>query len=229
MIYHSFALQRQQAAAAEVLPRIASNMMTLSRVFRHGFFERNLYYGGEIKLPSEKVLKEKQQAVDELAGRISDSEVGILIDYKGINVEQDTELRRALAGNEIEYNVVKNTLLKLAADKAGIDGLDGFLKGSTSLATSADPIAPFAVLKKFSKQFGEVFNVKAAFIKKDILTESQMADLSAHESIESLYSKTLGTMLAPISSLAYVLSQIAAQGGAPAAAAEAVTEASEAE
>lgn len=184
-----------------------------------GFFERNLYYGGEIKLPSEKILKQKQQVVESLAQRLNDAEVGILIDYKGINVAQDSELRRTLSEKEIEYNVVKNTLLKLAAEKVGIEGLDDVLRGSTSLATSADPIAPFAVIKKFSRKFGQVFNVKAAFIKNDILTEDQMADLSTHENIESLYSKTLGTMLAPISSLAFVLSQIAEKGGAPAAAA----------
>lgn len=189
-----------------------------------GFFERNLYYGGEIKLPSEKILKEKQQIVDALADRLSGSEVGILIDYKGINVAQDSELRRTLTEKDVEYNVVKNTLLRLAAEKVGIEGLADVLHGSSSLATSKDPIAPFAVLKKFSKKFGEVFNVKVAFIKNDILTEAQMADLSSHDSIESLYSKTLGTMLAPISSLAFVLSQIAEKGGAPVAAAEAPAE-----
>lgn len=170
-------------------------------------------------MPSEKILKEKQQVVETLVKRIKDSEVGILIDYKGINVAQDTELRRTLSEKEIEYNVVKNTLLKIAAEKVGIDGIADVLRGSTSLATSADPIAPFAVLKKYSKKFGQVFNVKAAFIGNDLLTEGQMADLSAHENIESLYSKTLGTMLAPISSLAFVLSQIAEKGGAPVAAA----------
>lgn len=170
-------------------------------------------------MPSEKILKQKQQVVESLAQRLNDAEVGILIDYKGINVAQDSELRRTLSEKEIEYNVVKNTLLKLAAEKVDIEGLDDVLRGSTSLATSADPIAPFAVIKKFSRKFGQVFNVKAAFIKNDILTEDQMADLSSHENIESLYSKTLGTMLAPISSLAFVLSQIAEKGGAPAAAA----------
>ncbi len=179
-------------------------------------------------MPSEKILKEKQQVVQTLVKRIEDSKVGILIDYKGINVAQDTELRRTLSEKEIEYNVVKNTLLKIAAEKIGIDGIADVLHGSTSLATSADPIVPFAVLKEFSKKLGQVFNVKAAFIGSDLLTESQMADLAAHENIESLYSKTLGTMLAPISSLAFVLSQIAEKGGAPVAvAAEASAESAE--
>ncbi|NMD44338.1 MAG: 50S ribosomal protein L10, partial [Clostridiales bacterium] len=115
-------------------------------------------------MPSEKILKQKQQVVESLAQRLNDAEVGILIDYKGINVAQDSELRRTLSEKEIEYNVVKNTLLKLAAEKVGIEGLDDVLRGSTSLATSADPIAPFAVIKKFSRKFGQVFNVKAAFI-----------------------------------------------------------------
>ena len=94
-------------------------------------------------MPSKAILSEKQAIVDALAERLQNAHSGVLVDYRGINVAQDTELRRELRAQNVEYTVVKNTLTRFAMDKAGLSGLDDQLNGTTSLATSSeDPLVP---------------------------------------------------------------------------------------
>ena len=99
----------------------------------------------------EKVVALKQPIVDALAERIKTAEAGILVDYKGITVAEDTALRTELRKDEVSYTVVKNTLTRKALDKLGMNELDHVLNGTTSLATTnADPIAPFRILNDYS-------------------------------------------------------------------------------
>ena len=178
-------------------------------------------------MPNAKVLSEKQAIVDALAKRITDASAGILIDYKGITVAEDTALRSELRKGEVEYSVVKNTLTKKALDKLGMGGLDPVLNGTTSLATSvSDPIAPFRIVNDFSKKLNDRFNVKAAFMEGKILDAAEIAELSALPSKDALYAKVLGTMIAPITGLAVCLGQILEQkgGSAEAPAAETAAE-----
>ena len=103
-------------------------------------------------MTNAKVLSEKQAIVAALTERIQSASAGVFVDYKGINVAQDTELRRALREADVEYSVVKNTLVRFAIDKVGYQELDPILNGTTSLATSnGDPIAPFRVIGEYSK------------------------------------------------------------------------------
>ena len=107
-----------------------------------------------------------------LAERIKNAGSGILVDYKGITVEEDTALRTEMRKESIEYTVVKNTLTRKALDSLGMEGLDHVLNGTTSLATTAsDPIAPFRIVTDYSKKLGDRFNVKAAFMEGKILSE----------------------------------------------------------
>ncbi len=178
-----------------------------------------LYTGGETKpMPSKAVLTEKQAIVEALAQRLKEAEGGVLVDYKGINVAQDTELRRDLRSKDVEYTVVKNTLTRLALDKAGLSGLDDHLNGTTSLATSAtDPLVPIHELTEFSDKMGQLFTIKGVFVNGKVLSDAEVAELAPLPSRDALYSKVLGTMLAPITSLAVVLGQVLEQkGGAPA-------------
>jgi large subunit ribosomal protein L10 len=170
-------------------------------------------------MPSKAILSEKQAIVDALAQRLQSAEGGVLVDYRGINVAQDTELRRDLRAENVEYSVVKNTLTRLAMDKVGLSGLDEQLNGTTSLATSAtDPLVPLYKLTQFSEKMGDLFTVKGVFVDGKVLNESEIAELSDLPSRDALYSRVLGTMLAPITSLAVVLNQVLEQkGGAPAA------------
>ena len=165
-------------------------------------------------MPNAKVLSEKQAIVEALAERIKNAEAGVLVDYKGITVAEDTELRTQLREKGIEYTVVKNTLTRKALDKLGMNELDSVLNGTTSLATAEhDPIAPFAILTDFSKKLNERFNIKAAFVEGKILNENEIAEMTELKSKDTLYAKVLGTMIAPITGLAVCLGQILEQKG----------------
>ena len=170
-------------------------------------------------MPNAKVLSEKQAIVAALSDRIKNASAGVLVDYKGITVAQDTELRTELRKNEIDYTVVKNTLTRFALDGAGLQELDSVLNGTTSLATSAgDPIAPIRVISEYADKLGGIFNVKAAFLEGKVLSEGEIKQIAALPSKDALYAQVFGTLLAPITSLAVVLNQIVEkQGGAPAA------------
>lgn len=88
-------------------------------------------------MPSEKVLEQKKQVVAELSESLKSACIGVIVDYKGITVAEDTKLRKQLRETG-EYKVVKNTLLKLALKDAGIEGLDSVLEGTTAIAISKD-------------------------------------------------------------------------------------------
>ncbi len=178
-------------------------------------------------MPNANVLSEKQAIVAQLVERIKASGSGVFVDYKGINVADDTALRNELRKNEIEYSVIKNTMCRRALGEVGLEELDPILNGTTSLATSnGDPIAPFRVLNEYAKTKGEMFNIKAGYMEGKVLSMDEILELAQLPSKDALYAKVLGTMLAPITSLAVVLGQILEQGGG--APAEAAPEAAEA-
>ena len=165
-------------------------------------------------MPNAKVLSEKQAIVEALAERIKNAGAGVLVDYKGITVAEDTALRTELRKDNVDYTVVKNTLTKRALDKLGMTDLDHVLNGTTSMATAEkDPIAPFRILADYSKKLGERFNIKAAFMDGKVLSDSEITEMAALPSKDALYAKVLGTMIAPITSLAVCLGQILEQKG----------------
>lgn len=177
-------------------------------------------------MPNEKVLSEKKALVEVLAERLKNASAGVLVDYKGISVAQDNNIRRQLSANDVEYSVVKNTLTRFAVNSVGLGDLDPVLNGTTSLATStADPIVPFRIISEYSKKMNGTFTIKAGFMEGHILSQSEIEEISALPSKSALYSKVLGTMLAPITSLAVVLNQILVQmGGGESAEPEAAAE-----
>ena len=125
-------------------------------------------------MPNAKVLSEKQAIVEALVERINAASAGILVDYQGITVAEDTALRTEMRKEGVDYTVVKNTLTRIAIDKVGMNELDPVLNGSTSMATSTeDPIAPFRIISDYSKKLGDKFNIKAAFMEGKILSDQQ--------------------------------------------------------
>ena len=176
-------------------------------------------------MPNAKVLSEKQAIVEGLVERMKNSSSGVLVDYKGITVAEDTELRRELRTAGIEYTVVKNTLLRLAVDKCDLNGFDSLLNGSTALATTTgDPIAPIRIVSEYAKKLNGKFEVKGGYMEGKILPLSELAEIATLPGKDALYSKVLGTMLAPITSLAVVLGQILEQKGGSVETAEAAAE-----
>ena len=172
-------------------------------------------------MPNATVLEAKKAIVAELTEKLQNAASGVLVDYKGITVAEDTALRAELRKNGVEYAVVKNTLTRFAAQNAGLGELSDSLNGTTSLAICEnDPIAPMRVINKFAKQFnGEKFTIKAGFMDGKILPLNEIVALADLPSKEVLQAQVLGTMLAPITSLAIVLKAIAEKDGAPAEAA----------
>ena len=172
-------------------------------------------------MPNAKVLSEKQAIVASLTETLQSASSGVLVDYKGITVAEDTALRAELRENGVEYSVVKNTLLRRAADNVGLSQLDEVLNGTTSIAISKDdPIAPMRIINKYSKQMGDRFNIKAGFMDGQVLPLEDIAALAELPSKDGLVAQLLGMMLAPITSLAIVLKAIAEKDGEPVAAAE---------
>ncbi len=176
-------------------------------------------------MPNAKVLSEKQAIVASLSETLKGAAAGVLVDYKGITVAEDTALRNELRENSVEYAVVKNTLTRFAIKNAGLEELDSVLNGTTSLATSKDdPIAPMRVINKYAKQLGNKFNIKAGFMDGKVISLEEINALAELPSKDVLLAQTLGMMLAPITSLAIVIKAIAEKGGETSPASEAPVE-----
>ena len=173
-------------------------------------------------MPNAQVLSEKQAVVAALTERLQNAASGVFVDYKGINVADDTKLRAELREAGVDYTVIKNTLTRFAIDNVGFQELEPILNGTTSLATTTgDPIAPIRIISEYAKKMNGKFEVKAGFMDGKILPLEELAKIAELPSKEALYAKVLGTMLAPITSLAVVLGQILEQkGGNTEAAAE---------
>ena len=169
-------------------------------------------------MPNAKVLSEKQAIVAALVDDLKAANSGVLVDYKGITVAEDTALRHELRENGVEYAVVKNTLLRRALNDVDLSELDDVLNGTTSLAISKDdPIAPMRIVNKYAKQMGERFNIKAGFMEGKVLPLDDVFALAELPSKDALLGQVLGMMLAPITSLAVVIKAIAEKNGEPAA------------
>ena len=165
-------------------------------------------------MPNAKVLSEKQAVVAALVERLNAAAAGVIVDYKGITVSEDTALRTEMRKDNVSYTVIKNTLMRKAFDQINLSGLDDALQGTSALATAeSDPIAPFRIISDYSKKLGDRYNIKAAFMDGQILDAQQIEEMATLPSKDALYSKVLGTMIAPITGLAVCLGQILEQKG----------------
>ncbi|MEG0824309.1 MAG: 50S ribosomal protein L10 [Oscillospiraceae bacterium] len=180
-------------------------------------------------MPNAKVLTEKQAVVAALTEKLQKCASGVLVDYKGITVAEDTALRALLRNENVEYSVVKNTMVRFALDDVGMQELDPVLNGTTAMAIShEDPIAPMRVINKFAKQFnGTKFVIKAGFMDGKVLPLADVIALADLPSKDVLVAQVLGTMLAPITALAIVLKAIAEKNGSAAPVAEVAAPAAE--
>ena len=137
-------------------------------------------------MPSTVILEKKQAQVAALAERIKGSIAGVIVDYKGINVEDDTKLRKELREAGVEYTVVKNSLLKRAADEVGLEGIDPVLEGTTAIATSADDyVASARILQKYADAHDN-FNVKSGYLDGEVIDLAKIQALAKLPSREVL-------------------------------------------
>lgn len=156
-------------------------------------------------MPKEATLSQKRVVIDEISNKIKAAKAMVFADYRGLTVEQDTELRSALRKAGVEYKVVKNTLTRIAVNENGLEGLDGILNGPTAMAVSdTDPVAPAKVLNEYAKKF-EKLELKAGVVEGKIIDLNGIKALAELPPREVLIAKVLGGFNAPISGFVNVL------------------------
>lgn len=167
-------------------------------------------------MPNAKVLSEKQAIVAALTEKLQGAVAGVIVDYSGITVAEDTEMRRKLRENNVDYSVVKNTLLRFAINNSGLSELDSLLNGTTSLAVSVDdPVAPAKIIKEYADKLNGRFEIKGGFMDGKVISLDEVNALASIPALPVLQAQVLGTMLAPITSFAVVIKAIAEKLGGP--------------
>lgn len=161
-------------------------------------------------MPSEKVLLAKQEKVEKLTEMLKNSAAGVLVDYKGITVEEDTKLRKELREAGVTYFVEKNTILRFALKNAGLEGLTNVLEGTTAIAISNDDqTAPARILGKFAEDCkDEKFHLKAGYIGEELYDVEGVKALSKIPSREVLLAQLVGSLQGPIQKLAATLQAV---------------------
>ena len=151
----------------------------------------------------------KQPIVQAIADDIKDAQSVVLVDYRGLTVAQDTELRKQLREAGVIYKVCKNTMMKRAFEGTEFAGLEEYLEGPSALVVSKDDAtAPARIICKFAKT-AEALEVKAGVVEGNVYDAAGINELSKVPSREELLSKLLGSLQSPITNLARVLNQIA--------------------
>ena len=175
-------------------------------------------------MPSNAILEQKQQVVTDLAELIKASASGVVVNYQGITVEKDTELRKALREAGVKYVVMKNTLTGRACEMCGYGDMKQYLNGMTAIAISAnDPIAPAKILKEYADKISS-FKILAGYIDGAVIDVAGVENLASIPSKEVLIAKFLGSIKSPVYNFAYALQAVLDKNG-EAPAAEAATEA----
>ena len=162
-------------------------------------------------MPSNAVLEAKKAKVEKLTEIIKNSVSGVLVDYKGITVEEDTKLRKELREAGVNYFVEKNTMLLRAFKECGIEGFEEALNGTTALAVSNDDqTAPARILGKFAEKAGdEKFNLKAGFVEGEVYDQAGVVALSKIPSKDTLLAQLVGSLQGPLQKLAATLNAVA--------------------
>ena len=180
-------------------------------------------------MPSQSVLEQKKAIVAELSERLKNSLTGVVVSYEGINTEDDTKLRKELRENNVQYTVVKNTLLSRACDEVGLEGMKEVLEGTTALATSdSDYAAAARILCNYAKNHDN-FKVKSGYLDGAVIDMDTITNLSKLPSRGVLLANVLGAFQAPIAAFARAAQAIVDKGGVEACLAEKAAEEAPAE
>ena len=170
----------------------------------------------------------KQPIIDEISASIKDAQSVVVVDYRGLTVAQDTQLRKELREAGVTYKVYKNTMMNFAFKGTDFESLAPVLEGPSAIAISAeDATAPARVLAKFAKN-APALEIKAGVVEGTFYDANGMKAVAAVPSRDELLSKLLGSLQSPMANFARVISQIAENGGASDTA-EAATEEAHAE
>jgi large subunit ribosomal protein L10 len=151
---------------------------------------------------------DKEAELQQLEAAFKGSDSAILVDYKGLNVPQVTDLRRQLRAAKAKYKVVKNTIAKRALKGTSLEPLEKFFEGTTAVAyTQTDPVALAKTLTAFVKTAPKL-TIKAAVVQGRAVKPAEVTDLAALPSKPELYARLLGTLQAPMVQLVTVLNAV---------------------
>lgn len=162
-------------------------------------------------MASEAILKQKEEEVNSLAEKIKNAKFVLLTDYRGISVEEVTELRNTLRNANSEYKVIKNNIIKRALDANGESGLDEVLEGPTAVVmTEGDYLEPLKAIYKFSKD-NEFYKIKGGIIEGKIVSTEELITLAKLPSRQELLGMLAGGLLGTISKFAVAIDQVRMQ------------------
>ena len=159
-------------------------------------------------MPSNSILAQKQQIVADLAEQIKNSAAGVVVNYQGITVENDTAMRRELRKAGVKYVVMKNTLTGRACDEVGFGEMKQYLTGMTAIAISEnDPVAAAKVLKTYAEKV-ESFQILAGYVDGAVIDANTVNALADIPSKEVLIAKLLGSIQSPLYKFAYAIKAV---------------------
>ncbi len=153
------------------------------------------------------IREKKEELISELADHLSKCAVAITTDYRGMTAKEMVQLRRQLHMQGVDYQVIKNTLARFAAEKAGKKGLEQFFSGPLAIALSYDdPVKPAKILTDHIRAANSVLKIKGGMLGDRILSSADVASLAATPPREVLIAQLMGRLKAPVYSLHFVLS-----------------------
>ena len=159
-------------------------------------------------MPSNSILVQKQQIVADLAEQLKNSVAGVVVNYQGITVENDTAMRKALREAGVKYVVMKNTMTGRACDMVGYGELKQYLNGMTAIAISEnDPVAAAKVLKTYAEKV-ESFNILAGYVDGAVIDANTVNALAEIPNKETLIAKLLGSIQSPLYKFAYAIKAV---------------------
>ena len=171
----------------------------------------------EVNQLSETIIAKKAQIVDTVVEKFNNAVSIVVMDYRGLTVEQVTELRKQLREAGVQMEVVKNTYLRRAADKAGYEGLDETFSGPTAVAFSnEDVVAPAKIIANFAKS-ADALEIKGGMIEGKVATLDEINALATLPSRDGLLSMLLSVLQAPVRNVAYAVKAGADSKDEPAA------------
>ncbi len=162
-------------------------------------------------MASEKILNEKKKQVSDLASKIKNAKLVLLVDYRGISVEDVTSLRNEIRNAKAEYKVIKNNITKRALEEAGINGLEDQLEGPTAvIMTEEEYSEPIKAIYNFTKDH-DFYKIKGGVVEDKVMTADEIITLAKLPSREALLSMLAGALLGNITKLAVALDQVKVQ------------------
>ena len=157
---------------------------------------------------SQAIIEKKALLVDEVTAKINEA-ASVVVDYRGLTVEQATNLRKQLRENGVEMKVIKNSILRRAAEKAGLEGLNEVFTGPTAVAFSnEDVVAPAKIIADFAKE-AEALEIKGGIIEGNVASIEEITALAKLPNREGLLSMLLSVLQAPVRNVAYAIKAVA--------------------